>query len=56
MSGAVEVRSDEGLSMMKHSSSLRGLVLNNKLVYSDSTETYELDPEIAEDMFKYLSV
>ncbi len=38
------------------SSSLKNLLnRNNKLVYSDSNSTYELDEELAEDMVKYLN-
>jgi hypothetical protein len=37
------------------SSSLKNLLTNNRLVYSDSTSTYELDSELAEDMVKYLN-
>jgi hypothetical protein len=38
------------------SSSLKNLLSgNNRLVYSDSTSTYQLDEELAEDMVRYLS-
>lgn len=38
------------------SSSLKNLLVNkNRLVYSDSTSTYELDEELAQDMVKYLA-
>lgn len=30
-----------------------GEALPNKLVYSDTTDTYELDEEIAKDIMKY---
>lgn len=38
------------------SSSIKNLLSpSNRLLYSDSTSTYELDEELAQDMVKYLT-
>ena len=56
-SDRIEERQEEKFdAKLVLSSSLKNLLShNNKLVYSDSTSTYELDEELAEDMVRYLN-
>jgi hypothetical protein len=44
-----EMQEGQGLGR----SEVKGMVVNNKVVYSDTTETYELDEEIVKDIIKY---
>ena len=45
---------DEAPQSLSKNSSIKNLMRNEKRTSSDSTDTYELDPELAEDMLRYL--
>lgn len=48
-----QVRSDFNLEASEPQEPVSREVNPNKLVYSDTTDTYELDDEIAKDIMKY---